>query len=66
MALPTINSVLTLDVVWNGMPFCYVASKSTINLNNLDAVWNGMPFWGLSPAAVVITTNNAIFFGTNF
>jgi len=65
MALPTDNDEYTLNIIYLGAPFVQVATKSTIDLNTLDWTYLGEPFWGLSPAAGV-TTNNVIFFGTEF
>jgi hypothetical protein len=66
-ALPTQSTITTLNFVKNGMPWCGVPAKSTINPQTLDYVKNGLP-WGSDPygaagitAVMGVTTPSAVF-----
>ena len=67
MAVPVINDLLELDVVYLGAPFVRIAAKADVDFSTLDIVYLGAPFYGLAyitPVGGVV--NNAIFFGTGF
>lgn len=46
MALLTRDTLLTMDVAFDGQPFVRVAAKDGLtSTDTLDVAWRGQPFW---------------------
>lgn len=54
--LPDKNQLQTLDIAYNGQPFCNIVSRFQ-DTRNLDTAYKSQPFYGHSSAYSVLKIN---------